>query len=273
MDRATIDWHTVRSTAFRHASGARTPADTHNAIVLAIGVMDDRHTYLIRPDPDRILRSETFEMPQARLIADGRVAVVRVPGLSRADEQTERRYLDAGIDAVRTMNTARPCGWIVDLRTNSGGHMWPMLAVLAPLLSDGVLGSFVRPDGRYDWVLRNGKISHRGTVLHQNPLRLTTPEPPVAILTSDYTASAAEAALIAFRGLDRARTFGEPTAGFASATRAFELDDGALLLITTAYNVDRTGHRYGNEPIPPDQPATEPETAAATWLTTRPRCS
>ena len=34
-------------------------------------------------------------------------------------------------------------GWIVDLRGNFGGNMWPMLLSVEPLIGNGTLGYFV----------------------------------------------------------------------------------------------------------------------------------
>ena len=49
------------------------------------------------------------------------------------------------------------CGWIIDLRGNGGGNMYPMLAGLKPFLGDTVLGAFVGPDKtRANWVAGRG---------------------------------------------------------------------------------------------------------------------
>jgi carboxyl-terminal processing protease len=218
-------------------------------------------------------------VPSTRLVA-GRFALLTIPGMQK-DDQGERRYLRAGMAAVQEVDKSAPCGWIVDLRSNGGGNMWPMIAVLAPLLGEGKLGSFVFPGGtRVDWELRDGQALLDGSsmTLQANTVMLAHPDPPVAVLTSEATASAGEASLIAFRGLNRARTFGRPTAGFATSNETFSLSDGAVLVLTTALDADRTGHVYGNDPIPPDLPVPRwPDHDAAvgsatSWLNTQPAC-
>jgi C-terminal processing protease CtpA/Prc len=154
--------------------------------------------------------------------------------------------------------------------------MWPMLTVLAPLLGDGPIGSFAPPDGaEIRWAIHNGDILLDSKIMGTNPLRLTHPTPPIAVLTSTATASSGEATLVALLGLDRARTFGLPTAGLATANQGFHLADGALIMLTTAVMVDRTGHHHG-PPITPDVRATQhagADIAAATaWLANRPGC-
>ncbi|WIX78400.1 S41 family peptidase [Amycolatopsis carbonis] len=99
------------------------------------------------------------------------------------------------------------------------------------------------------------------------------------MLTSARTGSSGEATLIAFRGLARARTFGQATAGLATGNEVYHLSDGAELLITTVREVDRTGRVYGNTPIEPDHPlpatATTDEViaAASAWLHTQSGCT
>ena len=159
--------------------------------------------------------------------------------------------------------------------------MWPMVTVLAPLLDDGALGSFMYADGVHSvWALRDGRalVDGQPQASEANPVRLTRPRPPVAVLTSKDTASSGEATLIAFRGLARAATFGQATAGYATGNDLFSLSDGAQLLVTTVRDMDRTGRVYSNAPIDPDHPQpsnTAPNdavTEATAWLHTQPGC-
>lgn len=117
-----------------------------------------------------------------------------------------------------------------------------------------------------------------------NAYVLKRPAPPVAILTGPETASAGEAALIAFRGRPESRSFGLPTAGLATGNTAYPLNDGALLLLTEAADMDRTGRRYVNTPIAPDVRVAFTDSdmvrgtgdpvidAARKWLESRPAC-
>lgn len=104
----------------------------------------------------------------------------------------------------------------------------------------------------------------------QSPLphrrQLARPDPPIAVLTDAETMSSGEATLIAFHGKPNVRTFGAATAGMATGNEVMPLDDGALLVVTTTREADRTGRIYGSEPIPPDQPAPDALAAAVEWL-------
>jgi carboxyl-terminal processing protease len=280
VDRNRVDWPVIRDGALELARGAQQPAQTYPAIDHALAAIGNPHSVLVRPpDQARIAAQDALALPRASLV-DDRFAQLVIPSFAGSDQGVEH-YVRAGVAAVRDMDAAGACGWIVDLRDDKGGNMWPMIAVLAPLLGDGVLGAFVEPDGaRTEWTASAGQVTLGGTATTTAPnqVTLTHPNPPVAVLISDQTASAGEAALIAFLGLDRVSTFGRPTAGYATANEGYPLADGAMLLLTTAYDVDRTGRRYDNTPIPPDHLLphnASPGTtllAASTWLRTQPAC-
>ena len=80
---------------------------------------------------------------------------------------------------------------------------------------------------------------------------------------------------ISFKGRRKTRSFGQPTHGLSTANQAFQLPDGAAILLTVAIEADRTGKQYG-EKVDPDEivaapapGATEPDAtiaAATAWL-------
>lgn len=179
---------------------------------------------------------------------------------------------------------ADACGWVVDLRLNTGGNMWPMLAAAAPLLGEGELGAFVLKGGeRWLWTFAGGTLRADGVAMAAAPdAPALLPSPPVAVLTSGLTASAAEALAVAFRGRPGARSFGEATAGVPAVNRTFPLPDGATLFLTVGRFADRTGRVY-EEPLPPDvelpvaweafgAPGDPLLVAASGWLLDQPGC-
>jgi C-terminal processing protease CtpA/Prc len=158
------------------------------------------------------------------------------------DLRSVRAYAAAGGRALRQYESA--AGWVVDLRGNSGGSMWPMLAVALPLLGgDGVIGAFVTRDGA----------------------RTLSLSGPVAVLTDARTASSAEAVAVAFRGVPGARSYGAATRGFSTGNQTVRLPDGALLVITSCRFADRSGGAHGG-PLPPDVPAADAFAAALAGL-------
>jgi len=81
-----------------------------------------------------------------------------------------------------------------------------------------------------------------------------------------WTGSSGEATLLCFRGLENTRTFGIPTAGYASANQSVPMSDGYLLVITTGCDVARTGEVFCDDPISPDVETGTPLEDAIAWI-------
>ena len=161
-------------------------------------------------------------------------------------------------------------GVIIDLRDNSGGNMYPMLAAVSPLIPDGI---FIRFKGRKS----NQPISLEYVEKSEGvrSYKFKMPDTlPIALLTNEWTASSGEATLLAFRGLKNARTFGSSTAGYASANIPFQLSDGYTMVLTISQDVARTGEVFCDDPIAPDVQTGAPLEDALAWIQSFPkRCN
>ncbi len=89
---------------------------------------------------------------------------------------------------------------------------------------------------------------------------------PVAILTDGRTASSGEATLLCFRGLPNVKTFGSPSAGYASGNVTHILADGYLFAITKFCDEARTGEVFCDDPIEPDSNTETPLEDALSWI-------
>ncbi|RPE31876.1 S41 family peptidase [Kitasatospora cineracea] len=250
--RDRTDWPRLRAEARRLARQAATPADTYTAISRILEALGDRHSFFWTPEQAAARTGDAqADPPRSRRLAGG-AGYLALPAVGGPD-RTAQDYVRRGREAVaRTDGDGTGCGWIVDLRQNSGGNMWPMMAVVAPILGDGPVGAFVDADGvRTPWA-----VSQAAPLLGDRKLPWGPGTPvaagPVAVLTDGRTASAAEAVLVAFRGRPDTRTFGTPTYGVPTANETYRLSDGALLGLTGARDADRTGRLY-DSPIPPDR--------------------
>ena len=280
VNRSRVDWPALRARARARIAGAKRPTSTYAAIRLALAELGDHHSFFLEPraSAERASGGSAWPDSNARLV-DERFGYVRVPAYAGGEPAAIRQFAQQMQDAIRRLDSTRTCGWIVDLRGNGGGNMWPMLAGIGPLLGDGVAGSFVAPDGGnpVHWAFREGVMTLGGRVhvaAPQTPYQMRRPGSPVAVLTDGNTASSGEAVAISFRGLPNARSFGAATGGFSSANQNYSLPDSATILLTVALDADRTGAVYGG-PVPPDEPvANEPGrdatlAAAVRWLDTR----
>src|SRR5262249_2705971 len=159
---------------------------------------------------------------------DKRWAYVVVPACDGSVKEARQAYLDRLLGIVRELDGQKPAGWIIDLRGNEGGDMWPMLAGIAPVLGEGGLGAFVGPDGAKEKGSdREGKVL-AGTEVAEAAAEASRPKQPaptVAVLTDGKTASSGEAVAIAFRGRPKTRSFGQSTAGLSTSNEVFPLSD------------------------------------------------
>jgi C-terminal processing protease CtpA/Prc len=252
--RESIDWVAFRQDAFQVAKYAQTPEDTYGAIQFALSRLGDHHSSFLRPTRlEQIVQKTASDNPTARgkllLEQIGYIAIPAYEGIEGAEFATNTQQL------IRELDSQGPCGWIVDLRENHGGNMWPMLTGIGPILGEGEAGAFIDSYGEREvWSYRDGKSFLGDSVDTQvdgQAYQLKATLPPVAVLISVGTASSGEAIAISFHGRPNTRSFGLPTAGLTTANEAFILSDGAAVNLTTAVGADRTGQVYGEE-IHPD---------------------
>ena len=290
--RRRVKWDSVRAVARAQAAGAISPAETYTAIRQALLALGDRHSFLSTATVRSLASASTAPVDSLTAdFLDGRYGFIHVPTFSPLVQGANSTSLADTLQAlIRSIDARDPCAWIVDLRNNRGGNMWPMLAGVGPILgNDDRAGAFVDADSNITtWFYSNGAsgtISQSGqrsvaSQVSRAPYVLRRPSPPVAILTDSLTASSGEAIVVAFRGLSRARSFGGATAGVPTANAGFVLPDGATLFLMVALDADRNGNWYSQR-IPADEPislAARPQTddavvaAAKNWLRTRGTC-
>jgi carboxyl-terminal processing protease len=275
MRRATTDWQVVRDSAFLLATGAQRPDQTYGAIDWALRRVD-RHSGL----------QARFPWVNPELI-DGRFGYFRVPFHPVGAQAS---LADTLHHVLRELEDQRACGWVVDLRLNGGGNVWPMYAGVGPLLGDSVLNiraengvvvsRTVYVDGQAIAVGPAGEREVHASV--ETPYRMRHADATVAVLTDGSTASSAEALAIAFRTRPNTRLFGQPTGGYATGNRGVRLPDGANMVVTVDAMRDRMGREYG-DPIIPDEiiempsgfwPTSTDAVArrAVEWLSAQSRC-
>ncbi|MFJ7073520.1 S41 family peptidase [Streptomyces sp. NPDC098781] len=284
LRRDDVDWAEARRTAFTEAGGARRPGDTYRAIEAALGRLGDGHSAFYDPKrAKKLYGDEQIRNPVDGRALAGRMGYLSLPGVQGSEKVLEQ-YVREGRDAVATANRPNACGWVIDLRRNRGGNMWPMLAVVGPILGEGDVGSFVDADGEKTvWSIDKGspRLDGESTGWGTSP-PVGRGSAPVAVLTSRSTASSGEAVTVAFRGRPDTRSFGEDTTGVPTGNEQHRLSDGAVLNLTEVMDADRTGRTY-ESPIPPDQPVVhnlgrggskDPVLEAATeWLSEQPGCA
>lgn len=272
INRRNINWPDYRSKVLARVGNAATVAETHEAVRLALSLLQDNHSFVGAPGNTYISGAGTgcgalSILPEPTL---PNIGYVRVNGFS-GNEQAALELATAIQSAIQKQDTGTLKGWIVDLRYNTGGNMWPMVAGLGPLIDEGVCGYFIGIDSQpvSAWSYAEGKSINGKTVIIQvaQPYQLRKPNPKVAVLIGPATASSGEAATLAFVGRPQTRLFGSSSCGLSTANQTYTLSGGYQIYLTVAFMGDRTGKAYGKE-IVPDVLTTNETTVgeAAKWI-------
>ncbi|KQR11388.1 peptidase S41 [Xanthomonas sp. Leaf148] len=263
LQRTRIDWAT-REPQLRAQAASMRESDAYAAIDALIAELADGHSFLIRPTALRQMEARAAERPavQARLLQPD-VGYVEVTGLMTSSSDVRGAYQRALAAALDSKASQARCGWIVDLRQNTGGTMWPMVNGLQPLLGDELLGYFVDSTGRQTpWHARPAAGAHASQT-----------ERAVAVLIGPHTASSGEMVAIAMRGRPATRSFGQPSAGQTTSNRAVDLPGGGVLAIASSATQDRNARQLDGALHPDVVLALQDDAidAAAQWLRTQ-RC-
>lgn len=304
-----VDWDALAEDMRHRAEGARDDIDMLPAWATLADGLGDGHSF-VQPTPealgawrerygDRPLMPDAPPRPrpgspfmkraeiEARTLAVGSghdAELIIVPSVSGFGEKAiayASRLFGAVADA-----SPRTCGYVLDLRGNTGGNVWPMLIGLSGLLGDGPQGRSEDADGRIEdyATLKEGSavvLAEQGRGLTMMTIDEWRPIPslaasPVALLLDDATASSGEGVAIAFAGRALTRSFGARTYGVASSNEGYPLADGTNVVVTTAMMVDRNGRTYPDG-IEPDQvidgEGEDAVDAARAWLALQPACT
>jgi carboxyl-terminal processing protease len=256
INRHKIDWPTLRADILNAAADAKTPADTYPFLKMALSRLNDHHSIFIDPQEASAAENGTSPTPvppEIKLVDNkfGYVAVLSYWGLNQDLINQYAKDMQKHMEEIDRQNL---CGWIVDLRGNEGGNMWPMLIGIGPILGEGNAGSWIDADGNQtEWAYLKGKGMAGTEVASEvigEPYYLANPDAPVAVLFGTKTASSGENIVISFIGRSNTRSFGSNSGGYTTANSSFPLSDQAIIFLTTAIDADRTGKMYGDAIIP-----------------------
>ena len=253
-------WEQTRAAALE--ARPATMEEAYEITRTALKVAGGKHSFIstVERQQESATEDKATE-PSVTAIEDGILLIV-LPHFSGQSADENQRYAKAVLDALPEADAPEadaPKGVVIDLRGNTGGNMYPMIAAVHRFLPDDDIlrfksRKFTMPVMK-DMVLRNVGLSARPVL-----------DCPVALLTDEWTASSGEAVLLCFRGLEKVRTFGAPTAGYASANAPYPMPDGSQLVLTTGCDMARTGEIFCDDPIAPDVATDQPLEEATKWM-------
>ena len=177
------------------------------------------------------------------------IAYLRIPGNNDFGAKKMDSISNNIVDEINKINSNKIKGWIIDLRINTGGNMYPMIAGISDLIGDNEkLGGFITSDKQSDgeWLLKNGNFYvDSNQVLNRKKLRKPIKKNlPIAVLISGYTASSGEITAITLIGRKKTKLFGEESADYTTSNQGFKIDENSGLNLAVSYVTDRTGKIY-----------------------------
>lgn len=184
------------------------------------------------------------------------IGYISMRGFSSGDSISIQKYADSLQNKIKSIDHKNIKGWILDLRENTGGNCWPMLAGIGPLLNEGICGYFTyNKEKKAAWFYKDGEAGIDSTTItkiSKEPYKLINEQNFIAVLTSPRTGSSGEVVTTAFHNKKNTRSFGESTAGLTTGNAQFKLSDGSAIFLTTSIYVDRKGVVFGGK-INPDE--------------------
>ncbi|MEQ9592858.1 MAG: S41 family peptidase [Cyclobacteriaceae bacterium] len=245
--KSTIDWAEFRALVLQDARGSATIADAESSVLYALELLNDQSTFVITVNGNLLTLNVQCEDDEPSVVVDDAdIGYIKIPAFTKSG-------LDAAIFAEGKQNEAKAQdkadlkGWIVDIRGNTGGNLWPMIAGLGPILGEGLLGNFVNGDAV------NSPFSYSdGSAIYDEspvvtvlfPYTILSPDAKVAVLVDNATSNAAEAVAIAFSGKANTKSFGDPTCGQGGGNQTFALLDGSSLFLNVAFLTDRNSKQF-----------------------------
>lgn len=267
----TAQWRQAREDALADAGDLESMAAAHALLDRLARIAGGPHSSFSAPEQTLAYREANGDHALPEAAVKDRIGVIKLPGFASDDLEALQQYTDTGILQIAEAAPTVQCGWILDLRSHSGGSIYSILGAVTPLIEDGEVLSYAYPDGSTTGLRFEGPriIAPDGSVWSDSAVPFPRIDSPrVAILQDRGTVSAGEAIIVALEGQDGVRSFGRDTRGYPSLNDLIQMDDGAILAITVAHNQDRFGKVYDG-PIPPDETVlsyNDDEASAKEWL-------
>lgn len=269
--RKDVDWAMLKDSVYFKANNAQKVADIIPAVQYLFKKIGDEHGAIIfkgrwygnmyqsKPMRKSLREQLMAEMKKGELttiktaILSNGYGYIRIPAIKTSKQEDINRYAQQIQDSICKLNPNKLKGWIIDLRLNPGGSMFPMIAGIGSLIGDGVCGAFVDPIGntKTKWIIKSDDLYFDNQQLTKVEKKcLLNKLPKIAVLIGQVTASSGEATAIALKGRPNTKFFGEKTSGYVTANQGYQIDKNIKLEVAESYYADRNGVVYKHFVMP-----------------------
>ncbi|MCX2452530.1 S41 family peptidase [Pedobacter sp. PLR] len=261
LNSSKVDWKELRKDVYKKTAGARTYEDILPVYTYIFEQIDDHHGSLKfkqktygwtgkeQPNVNNLIKAATKKYTNVRSERIGKdIGYILIPGNSDFRSQHMDSISRSIKQAIAKIHNKHIKGWIIDLRVNTGGNMYPMIAGLTEFLGEGKVGGFMTSDHQPDgnWIIKEGvfyvdSIQVSPVKYEGYPIKKDL---PIAVLISGYTASSGEMTAITTIGRKNSIRIGENSAGYTTSNLGFELNGYSGLNLAVDYASDRNGQIY-----------------------------
>ena len=263
----SLNWPLIEKNVATLSAGVNTTAAARpviNHVMEYLKAAGDNHSFIQEKVAAERYTKENSNpaKPESKLIS-GNIGYVSVPGFSSTNNEVSVDFATAIQNMIRQLDTENQIkGWVVDLRENTGGNMYPMIAGLGPLTGEATLGYFISMSNKKEaispWFYKKGSAgAGAGSIVQvAKPYSIKNKAAKVAVLIGPMTSSSGEMTAISFIGKKNAQLFGTSSGGFTTGNVSFKLADGSNLLLASSYTADRNKKRYLKKITPDVQVST-----------------
>ena len=249
-----VQWDSLAAAARKRLNSSGNCSDSYDVITWCFRQLNEAHSFIMPPGPAAVYNNDASRLAKppalsslvgeikAEMVDDG-IAYITVPWVSTTDSLLCVKVADSLQRHVARLDASHPRGWIIDLRKNTGGNCWPMLAGIGPLLGEGVCGYFVSNREKISISYAGGAALQGKHVRCKTNAAYTlqNDKVPIIILTGRKTVSSGEIVALAFKGRESVYFYGEPTAGYTTANASYTLSDNSMLVLSVCREADRNG--------------------------------
>ena len=250
----SVEWKPLLESAKNSINQSSDCASAYRAVQWCFDQIKEKHSFIMPPVKAAVYtgninssKPESSNQPLTGAIIheliESDIAYITLPWVSTTDPVVCTRFADSIQSLIESFDIRGISKWIIDLRKNTGGNCWPMLAGVGPLLGNGVHGFFVSPKESIPISYKDGIVMQGKKIrcIASDPYTMSSRRKTIVVLTGRNTSSAGEIVAMAFKGLNNVYLYGEPTAGLTTANASYPLSDGSLLVLTVCKEADRTG--------------------------------
>ncbi|MBK8955894.1 MAG: S41 family peptidase [Saprospiraceae bacterium] len=269
-----VDWQQVDSIYKVHKSKSYTTEDSIQTLVQILKALGDVHSSIQFQGKsyghyEGLEKNEWAYLKNFKTIAEESqnkifrtkflqgFVYIRIPGIQVDDSKSLNQMAQMLYDSIVLYTPERVRGYIVDLRLNTGGNVYPMLAGVSALLGEGLIAKESDADGRVvrNWYIHGPNVFADSTQLTyvQNRKLDAISTKPVVVLTGPLTASSGTFTAIAFKRRPNTLFIGEPTAkGYSSSLTPFKFSKEFTVNFANCSVLDRVQTVYLDQ-LTPDQ--------------------